>query len=55
MYEVNTATKTLLTTNDEHEALAVAEVAAMNHVYVEVMRVTSESPWQAESVKVFTR
>ena len=55
MYEVNTATKTLLITADKDEALAFAEVAAMSHVYIEVMHVTTVSPWYAESVKIFTR
>ena len=55
MYEVNTAIKTLLTTADKDKALAFAEVAAMSHVYIEVMHVITVSPWYAESVKVFTR
>ncbi len=55
MYVVNTATKTLLTTADREEALAFAETLAETHRYVEVLRVVTLTPWQAESVKVFTR
>ena len=55
MYEVNTAIKTLLTTADKDKALAFAEVAAMSHVYIEVMHEITVSPWYAESVKDFTR
>lgn len=55
MYEVNTTMKTLLTTDDETEAIAFAESIAKDHVYVAVMRVVSTSPWYAESVKIFMR
>lgn len=53
MYTVNTAIKTLQTFDNEGEALAFAAEAFKTHRYVEVMKVTSVTPWVAESVKIF--
>ena len=55
MYEVTTATKTLLITNDEQEALRRAETAFQTYRYVEVKKVVTTTPWYAVSVKILTR
>ena len=55
MYEVTTAIKTLLTTTDKAEALAVAEKTFLTSNYVEVKEVITTSPWRAVSVKILYR
>ena len=55
MYEVTTAIKTLLTTNDLDEALRRARSEFTRHNYVEVKEIVSTSPWYAKSVAIFKR
>ena len=55
MYEVVTATKSMLTTADKETAIWWAEILFNNHNYVEVKEIISESPYYAQSVKIFRR
>lgn len=55
MYEVTTISKTYLKTADEVTAKWWAKILFNTHNYVEVKRIISENPWQAESVLILTR
>ena len=55
MYEVTTAIKTLLITNDREEALRRAYDEFVRHNYVEVKEIVTTSPWYAVSVMILKR
>lgn len=55
MYEVTTISKTYLKTADENTAIWWAKILFNTRNYVEVKRIISETPWQAESVLILMR
>ena len=55
MYEVVTAIKTCLVTNDKEEAFRRAEELFKVHNYIEVKEVLSYAPYYAQSLKIFYR
>ena len=55
MYEVTTATKTLLTTTDKLSALVTAQALSSKYSYVEVKEIVTTSPWYARSIRIFSK
>ena len=55
MYEVTTATKSMLTTTDKETAIWWAKILFNTYRYVEVKEIISTSPYYAKSVRIFSK